>query len=496
MTRPVVLLLARTGFIIRDIFLGKFTEEIIKDYDLIVVVPDPNNPYLMDFIKSKPIKLIEFYQPKEDQSAIAQYFSAQHWMYRIKQIQRNNTSLEINTKLLKSAFTPKKKFTISFITYIAKIIKKLHLIGVAEDLFLFDISHWQITQKWNEILRTYQPSVVISTGLTLPMGLFLPSPDLPILLAARKQKILCGSLVQSWDNLSSKTYVLPPWLDRIWTWSDAMTKDLLKYNPRIKINKIKVVGSPHYDFHNDCTIRENRDTFLKKINLNPKYHYIVIGTGTKSMFPDAPFIARDLARSIKVRDSNIGIIIRIHPKDDYRRWKETIPDLTDIGVIFQNTAPNVPMDLGGFIPPNEYFYLLINTLLHAAVVINISSSLTVDASIVDTPVITINYDREEDKRFPEGRAWKYNYSEHFKPLIDTGGVKVVQSESECIDAIFSYLENKSLDQIGRKQIANLIGGVIDSNSSINLAADVKYIRRRLNKKRPKVLNFFKFKFPA
>jgi hypothetical protein len=201
--------------------------------------------------------------------------------------------------------------------------------------------------------------------------------------------------------------------------------------------------------------------------------YIVIGTGTKSMFPDAPQGVLNLVKSIRATRNEIGILVRIHPKDDNIRWDELRKELIALGVVFQNTVPNIPMDSGGFSYPEEFFYDLINTIRHAAVVINTSSSLTVDSAILDTPVISLCYDQEPDRRFPEGRSWMYNFSEHFMPLIDTGGVKVVYSDAECVEAINAYIENRGLDKEGRMEIAKMVGGPLDNNAGRRLATGVK-----------------------
>lgn len=477
MKRPIILLLARTGFIIRDIALGKFTDEIIKDFDLVIAVPNPNDPKLVDFIKGKPIRLIHFLEDNKTRSQLQEYLGPQHWMYRIKQVERKNTSLEINTKLMRSHYSPRKRLLVNFILFISKIIHGLHLIGFSERVFLSLISTEEITKSWYSILRELRPSVVVSTGLTLPMGFFLPSPDLPVLIAAHKLSISCGTLVQSWDNLSSKTYVLPQWLNCYWTWSEKMSNDLLFYNPRIKQNRVRIVGSPHYDFHCDFSIWEERDSYLRRLGLDPKIPYIIIGTGTKSMFPDAPFLVLDLVKAIRCSNQEIGILVRIHPKDDKERWNGVLNELNNLNVVFQSAVPETPMDLGGFIFPRDYFFELVNTIRHAAVVVNASSSLTVDSAILDTPVITLCYDRELDMRFPEGRAWSYNNSEHFLPLLRTGGVKPVYSNSECVEVILSYVENRSLDKEGRKKISDLIGGLADGNAGINLAHEVKIIAK-------------------
>ena len=473
--RQSILILAKTGFIIRDLLLGRFAEELMHDFDLIAAVPNKNDKALIQFFDGKPVTLLQFLAARHPVGNIERYLGTQHWVYRLKQTQLNNSSMEINTLLLKSAYTPRQKALVNTMLLAGKMIKTLGFQDLAEDLVLAKFSNWEFTQHWLDVLKGLKPEFVVATMLTLPDGLFLPSADLPIVLAARKLGIRVGHLVQSWDNLSSKAYILPTWMDRHWTWSDAMSDDLVRFNPRINKKRIKMVGSPHYDFHRDSSILENRESYMETIGLDPGSPYIVIGTGTKNMFPDAPESIRGLVFKILQRLPGLQILIRIHPKDDLARWAPLVQELNTRRVVFQNPAPPISMDLGGFIEPKKFFFEQINTIKHAAVVVNVSSSLSVDAAILDCPVISLCYDKNPDPRFPEGRALSYNHSEHFKPIIESGGIWPVYSEEECIDAIRGCIENPGLRRNERARIAHMIGGPLDGQAGMRLAQDIREI---------------------
>ena len=107
--------------------------------------------------------------------------------------------------------------------------------------------------------------------------------------------------------------------------------------------------------------------------------------------------------------------------------KEDRPRLEKLGAVLQVTAPTTHMDEGGSGPLKEFFRDQVNCLYHAAVVLNTASTLTVDASILDRPVICFAYDAVPDEKFPEGRALAYSQSTHYSPLVATDGVKVVRS---------------------------------------------------------------------
>lgn len=472
MTRRSILMLAKTGFIIRDLLLGKFAERIIEECDLTVAVPDPENEDLVKFVQNKPIKLIPFFQAVDHQSTFKAFLSAQHWVHRIKQVERKNSSLDITTVLLRSRFSSNQKLLVNGMMALGWIVKNLNLTDIADSIFLSHISNWEVTKRWMDVIECIKPDFLVSTMLTLPESLFLPSVDLPPVLAAQKLGIPVGTLVQSWDNLSSKAYALPRNIRRYWTWSEAMSKDLHRFNPFISDCNVKIVGSPHYDYHLDATLIEDKKTFMNRLGLDHRQPYLLIGTGTKTMFPDAPNAMVHLVGKIRQALPDIQILIRIHPKDTHGRWDDFLENLASHNIFFQNTNPAIPMDSGGFTSPKVYFQELINTLTHASVVINASSSLSVDAAILNRPIITLCYDNVPDARFPLGRSWSYNYSDHFKSLIETRGIKAVHSDDECVEAIKIYLAHPELHANERKMVANMIGGRLDGMAGKRLADDV------------------------
>jgi len=477
MERKSVLLLAATGYVIRDILLGPFADELIKHADLLVATPSADDESLKRAIAGKPIHLFPFTQMisflGRTEMSFGQYLCPQHWMYWIKQVERDNLSLDLVTRLYQPNWGFKGRQLLRFMLFTGKAIKTLRLTGLSEELFLFLVSREFVTQQWIKIFQEMKPSAIVSTMLTLPGGMYDYSVDLPAVLAAKQLNIPCGTLVQSWDNLSSKTYVLPTWLNRFWTWSESMTNDLIRFNPRIKQSeRIVDIGNPHFDYHLDSNLIESRETFMRNLEMYPQFPFLLVGTGQKYLLPEEPDIVINLVKKLKREIPNLQVLMRMHPKDKMERWQGRLENLRSLGVKIQNPIPDKPMDSGGFTPPQEFFREQINAIYHSAVVINTASSLTVDAAILGRPVISLAYDVIKDPKFPEGRARFCNRSEHFGSLVKTGGVWVVRSQAECIDAIRCYLAEPELHASNRRVLARKVGGALDSMAGVRLAKQV------------------------
>jgi hypothetical protein len=136
------------------------------------------------------------------------------------------------------------------------------------------------------------------------------------------------------------------------------------------------------------------------------------------------------------------------------------------------TAPTKHMDEGGFRLPEDFYGEQIATLENAAVVINTASTLTVDASLLDRPVVSIAYDLFPDQDFPEGRSSAFNSSTHFAPLIELGGVVKAKSPEHLLRVIERYIEDPSIDSEGRSRIVHHVLGSASGDSGVRLAAEV------------------------
>ena len=472
-TQQPVLLLAETGFIIRNLLLGTFADALTERRPLVVAVPDPNDERLRNALADKRLTLIPFHRAPTagGTSRLDQLRTWHTYMYRFKEGEKGTESVKLQNRLFGSPTSRLGEAATRVLTNTGRMLRRAQLMGVVEDRYLDSVARWPVAKQWGEELARLRPAAIVSTMLTHATNR-RPSADLPVVIAARQQSVPSGTLVQSWDNLSSKTAVLPPWLDRYWTWSDAMSQELLSLNPRITADRVRVVGSPQFDFHRRPELLEPREQYLPRLGLDPALPYVVIGTGTQVWMPNEPDTVARMVVAIRGAMPRCQVLIRLHPKDDGARWEPLLPILRAHGAALQRTSPPVHMDLGGFVPPREFYRDQVNCLAHAAVVLNTASTLTVDAAILDRPVICIGYDVIADARFPEGRALAYSRSTHYSHLVQTGGVWVVHSEQECVQAIGHYLEDPALHRDGRRRIAVTVTGEADGGAGKRLADDV------------------------
>jgi hypothetical protein len=158
------------------------------------------------------------------------------------------------------------------------------------------------------------------------------------------------------------------------------------------------------------------------------------------------------------------------------RWRASSGELEKLGAVFQVTAPSKHMDQGGFQDPIRFFEIQTATIANAAVVLNFASTLTVDAAILDRPVVCVGWDARPDALFPEGRSIRYAHSSHYAPLVATGGVRVARSASEAVAIVARYLDDPGLDAEARRLLVDEVaehigeGGVRFGDAVLRLLA--------------------------
>jgi CDP-glycerol glycerophosphotransferase (TagB/SpsB family) len=107
---------------------------------------------------------------------------------------------------------------------------------------------------------------------------------------------------------------------------------------------------------------------------------------------------------------------------------------------------------------------LANLLYHADVVVTGASTITIDAAVLDRPVINVVFDGRST--LPEHQSIRKNYYRftHYIALVKTKGMRLVFSEAELIEWIKKYLDSPSLDREERKQVVRDFVGFTDSRS--------------------------------
>jgi hypothetical protein len=271
----------------------------------------------------------------------------------------------------------------------------------------------------------------------------------PLLKMAHKRKIPILCLVTSWDNFTSKGE-LPLRVDRLIVWNQIMKReamDLYGYDT----DEIFISGAPQFDIYFRSGALMPRDQFLRRLGFDPKKRVLTYCTQGMSEYETLDFEVVTSLLSL-AREHNFGdecqLLIRLHPGRSGERF---------LGLRGKNVYVDCPghseLWLDGWNPDGADAAHLANILHSSDVVINITSTITIDACCLDRPVINVAFDADHPRSYWKSVARCYDFT-HYKNIVQTGGVRVARSKDELREHVQAYLENSRLDADGRKRIVS------------------------------------------
>jgi CDP-glycerol glycerophosphotransferase (TagB/SpsB family) len=114
---------------------------------------------------------------------------------------------------------------------------------------------------------------------------------------------------------------------------------------------------------------------------------------------------------------------------------------------------------------------LADTLRHSDVVVQVASTIAIEAAIFDTPVVNVSFDGETPAEWTRS-ARRYLRFTHFANVTRHGAVKLAESPAQLVDAIAEYLTDPSIDAEGRRRMVLEQCQFLDGRSSERVATYV------------------------
>ncbi|CAM4305397.1 UDP-glycosyltransferase [Flavobacterium terrigena] len=263
------------------------------------------------------------------------------------------------------------------------------------------------------------------------------------LLAAKELNIPTATFIFSWDNLPKATMVVET--DFYFVWSDFMKNELLKYYPNIKNEQVKITGTPQFETHFDEENYVTRDAFFAKYNLDTNKKYICYSGDDITTCPDDERYLEAVVNAVSNLNSkgnNLGIILRKSPVDFSNRYHEVLEKFKDIIVPIDPKWAKIGDGWNTVLPLKEDNAVLVNTIRHSEIVINLGSSMVFDFTVFEKPCLYINYDvtNKKQKDWSVDKIYKYV---HFRSMYSKNDVIWINNQSEIEQKIQLALENNS-----------------------------------------------------
>jgi hypothetical protein len=306
-------------------------------------------------------------------------------------------------------------------------------------------------RSWEPILREADP-VLLVTGT--PGTEYL---DALLLRCARRLRIPSLCVVLSWDNLTSKGYMaaVP---DHLVVWNERMRDEAVELHD-FAPSAVEVAGVAHFDIYQQVDSLLSREQVCARLGLQADRPIVLFGTVSPFLFDYNHEVAQLVAEAAS--DGRIQgdaqLVIRLHPQsaspgpygDVHERYRE-------LQRRFCRTVsldiPHVAASRLQWALPREDMRWLASLLRHSDVLLNVASTLAIDAALAGTPVIGVAFDGAQSLPYERSIRRAYDYT-HYHRIVATGGVPLAHSLPELIEQVNRYLMDPTLDADGRRRIA-------------------------------------------
>jgi len=288
--------------------------------------------------------------------------------------------------------------------------------------------------EYDALFARYNPDLVVLTRV------FDWSADTVLLKAAHLWKIPTVLCVASWDNLTGKS-LIPFRPGGLIVWNEVSKDEAVSlhgYPPE----RIFVSGIAHFDLYGNGTQFISRQEFLEKLGMNPRKKLLTYTTGSRPAIPHENEIVEMLIDLVNEEAFSrpCQLLVRLHPQ---AVW-EDYAHLQNRG----NTVFEVPGKARGF-RDRDFSHAdlkhLIETMKHSDVVINATSTITLDAFTCDTPVVLVVFDGPRPREFYSS-VRRFAHYDHLRKVISRGGVRLAGSVPELIAGVNAYLEDPARER--------------------------------------------------
>ena len=350
-----------------------------------------------------------------------------------------------------------------------RVLTALAVIGAREPLYGWQIRSMNARRRGlteraavRAQLRRIAPTLVVSTNCQFVA-------EEPYLLAARDLGIPTLGYIQSFDNLTSRGIL--PTFDAYAVWSNRMRDDLHRLYPSARAVPVHVTGSPQFDFHVRLGGTSSRAEALAELGLRPDDRYILFAGNAAEFTPTEPSLLAAFTAAIATCPELSGhrIVVRPHPVDDVSRWRPAL-DAKRRVLLCRPWAD-------GRLPHRADQQRLVGLMRHADVCINMASTMTLDAAVLDTPVVCTAFALAHGS--PEDQFCRDVYGvDHYAPVVASGAARVVRSLDDLVTEVRTYVADRSRDADGRAALVRDQCGPTDGHAAARIARLVDSLARR------------------
>lgn len=344
-------------------------------------------------------------------------------------------------------------------------VQGIAAVGAKDPLFRWQVAaDRQLTRARRSLdpitaqLRALAPDLVVSTSCVVP-------DEAAYLLAAQELGIPTLGCILSFDNLTSRGIL--PLFDHYAVWSARMGAELLRLYPDRDPRHVHVTGTPQFDLHRREDLRWSRAATLGRLGLDPSDRYLVYAANCATFTPTEPELVRAFLQ--RCTDHPVlgahRLVVRPHPGDDRARW-------SGLAGSDRRLVMSWPRSDDGRFSSEEAQARLVSTLAHAGACLNMASTMSLDAAVLDTPVVCVAFALPKGSLEDWLAAACYTTT-HYAPIAASGGVGIARSLDALVAESAAAVISPERDRAARARLVADVCGPTDGGAAARIAALVR-----------------------
>ncbi|MBI3088232.1 MAG: hypothetical protein HYY91_05035 [Candidatus Omnitrophica bacterium] len=307
---------------------------------------------------------------------------------------------------------------------------------------------------YTALLAGERPSLVVTGSPG-----FHSNRDIPIIREAQWHGVPVLCLVHSWDNLATHP-VTPTRPDHLAVWNGAMREEAIAKH-FFPPEAVSIVGPPHFDLYQDPDTFVPREAYCRGLGLNPAKRILVVAASDNT-FIDNTFVLdllRDAFSAGALSPSTAQVVVRPHPLDTTGAFDRYRGD-----PLFAFDHPARWSDALRWNPDRGEMHELANTLKHGDVILNVASTVALEAAILDRPIVNVCFSPTQPARF---KQWvlEFHYGGHYKPIKDHACSVMAMSARELVAGVQTYLAHPERHRRERRAMAEALCYRLDGQAS-------------------------------
>ena len=315
-----------------------------------------------------------------------------------------------------------------------------------------------VSHPWaEELFDRYRPTLLVTSSPGLIFS------EIPLLRTAVRRGVRTVAVDPSWDNFTNKLLPVRR-VDRLIVWNDLMKQQAIDLHG-YQADGVSIAGAPHWDLYFKPGPAASRELFFRQIGADPSRKLITVTTTPRELYPHHDHVLRVLTRAM--RDGawrhDVQVLVRLHPRDELAAYEEFqgVPGVL-IEKPFRSTV-KAGDGLAVDITADNQRHLA-DTMRYSDVVVNVASTIAIEAAIFDTPVVNIAFDGEQPSEWARSARRYYRFT-HYVNITRHDAVRVAESPEQLVELVGRYLDDPSLDRKGRRRVVEEQCQFLDGRSA-------------------------------